>query len=86
MPLGDRSCFLLFNSGARTRKIRRMKRASSRPAAGKIRDWRVAIIRKKLERLGRVTAADRDAAEAAAVRDFQLTAEERKRLVIQEVQ
>jgi hypothetical protein len=45
-----------------------------------MRDWRVMIIRKKLERLGRVAATDRDAAEAAAVAEFQLNDYQRRRL------
>jgi hypothetical protein len=65
-----------------------MKRViiTSKPSpAAKVRDWRVMIIRKKMERLGRVAAADRDAAEAAAVEEFKLTDEQRKRLVLQEL-
>jgi hypothetical protein len=63
-----------------------MKRVSTKePPAAKLRDWRVAIIRKKLERLGRVAAADREAAEAAAVAEFGLTDEQRKRLLIEPV-
>ena len=62
-----------------------MKRVPSKPPpAAKVRDWRVAIIRKKLERLGRVAAVDREAAEAAAIEEFKLTDEQRKRLVLQE--
>jgi hypothetical protein len=62
-----------------------MKRVPRKPPAAKVRDWRVAIIRKKLERLGRVSAVDRDAAEVEAVREFQLDDWQRRRLVIQEV-
>ena len=51
-------------------------------ACPELRDWWVAIIRKELERLGRVTAADREAAEATAVEEFALTDHQRK---IQEV-
>ena len=50
-----------------------------------MRDWRIGLIRKRFERLGRVAAADRDAAEAAAVAEFKLTDEQRKRLLIEEV-
>ena len=50
-----------------------------------MRDWRIGLIRKRFERLGRVAAADRDAAEAEAVAEFKLTDEQRKRLLIEEV-
>jgi hypothetical protein len=56
-----------------------------KPPGAVVRDWRVAIIRKKLERLGRVAAADREAAEAAAIEQFGLTDHERKRLIVEEV-
>jgi len=59
-----------------------MKRVRSKTPAVKVRDWRVA---KKLERLGRVAAVDREAAEAAAIEEFQLNDWQRKRLVLQEV-
>ena len=64
-----------------------MKRVMSKPPGAKVqrRNWRIALIRKKLDRLGRVAAADRDAAEAAAVAEFKLTDEQRKRLLIEEV-
>ena len=69
------------------RQIPPMKRVTSTPPpVAKARDWRVAIIRKKLERLGRVAAGgDAEAAEAAAVQEFKLNDEQRKRLVIQPV-
>jgi hypothetical protein len=44
----------------------------------------VAIIRKRGEYLGTVEAVDKEAAEAAAVKAFDLTDEQRKRLVVQE--
>jgi len=63
-----------------------MKRVMSKPPGAQVqrRNWRIALIRKKLDRLGRVAAADRDAAEAAAVAEFKLTDEQRKRLLIEE--
>jgi len=62
-----------------------MKHVPSKTPAAKVRDWRIALIRKRLDRLGRVSAADRDAAEVAAVAEFRLTDEQRKRLLIEEV-
>ena len=60
------------------------RQAPESPPAAKMRDWRVSIIRKKLEHLGRVAAPDREAAETAAVEEFKLNDQQRKRLVIQE--
>jgi hypothetical protein len=63
-----------------------MKRVTSSPLpAVKARQWRASLIRKRIERLGRVAAADRDAAEAAAVEEFKLNDQQRKRLVIEPV-
>jgi hypothetical protein len=45
-----------------------MKRGLSKPPAATVRQWRVFIIRHRMESLGRVAAADRDAAEAVAMR------------------
>ena len=50
-----------------------------------LRTWRVAIIRKRGEYLGTVEAVDKEAAEAAAVEAFNLTYEQRERLVVQEL-
>jgi hypothetical protein len=53
-----------------------------RPA--KLRTWRISIIRKRGQYLGTVTAPNEKAAEAAAVAEFDLTDEQRRRLVVQE--
>jgi hypothetical protein len=45
----------------------------------------VSIIRNYLEYLGRLDAADREAAEAIAVTEFDLTDEQRNRLVLEKV-
>jgi hypothetical protein len=66
-------------SRARTRKSPEKKTAASRS-----RSWRVSLIRKCAQVLGNVEAASREAAEAAAVRTFELNDEQRKRLVVQE--
>ncbi len=49
-----------------------------------MRSWRASLIRKRGAYLGDVAAPDREAAEAAAVQEFKLTAEQRKRLVVEE--
>jgi hypothetical protein len=51
-----------------------------------LRPWRASIIRKRLGRLGRVWAADRDTAEVMAIQEFRLGEHERKRLLVEEVQ
>jgi hypothetical protein len=61
-----------------------MKRPTKKPAEPRM--WRVSLIRKRTEFLGRVQAPDREAAEAAApVQEFKLNDEQRKRLVLQEL-
>jgi hypothetical protein len=49
-----------------------------------LKTWRVSLIRKRGQILGDVEAPNRDAAEAAAIREFSLTEEQRRRLVVQE--
>jgi hypothetical protein len=64
---------------SRPRKSAGREAKTSRP-----RSWRAALIRKRAQVLGVVEAPDREAAEAAAVRTFNLTPEQRSRLVMQE--
>jgi hypothetical protein len=61
-----------------------MKAARKKPTAAKLRSWRVAIIRKRGQYLGTVEAPDEKAAEAAAMAEFDLSDEQRRRLVVQE--
>jgi len=55
-----------------------------KPFAAKLRSWRVSIIRKRGQDLGTVEAPNEKAAEAAAMAEFDLSDEQRRRLVIQE--
>jgi hypothetical protein len=55
-----------------------------RAAAAKLRSWRVSILRAQAQYRGDVEAPDQRSAEAEAVRQFKLSDEERKRLVVQE--
>jgi hypothetical protein len=55
-----------------------------KPTAAKLRSWRVSIIRKRGQYLGTVEARDQKAAEAAVVAEFDLSVEQRRRLVVQE--
>jgi hypothetical protein len=48
------------------------------------RSWRASLIRKRAQVLGDVEAPSREAAEAAAVRTFNLSPQQRSRLVVQE--
>jgi len=60
-----------------------MKAARKKTTAAKLRAWRVSIIRKRAQYLGTVDARDEKTAAAAAVAEFNLTDEQRKRLVLQ---
>jgi hypothetical protein len=46
--------------------------------------WTARLIRKKMEVLGTIYAPDEAAARAAAIAEFKLTAEQAKRLVLDE--
>jgi hypothetical protein len=69
------SCNMSFTESRFTRQ---------RPAAAKLRSWRVIIIRSKGEHLGTVEAVDRERAEAAAIKYFDLDQDQRGRLLILE--
>jgi hypothetical protein len=49
-----------------------------------LRSWRVIVICSKGEYLGSVEAADRDRAEAVAIKQFDLDQDQRSRLLIRE--
>jgi hypothetical protein len=59
-------------------------RARKKPTAAKLRSWRISIIRKRGQYLGTVEAPNEKAAEAAAVSEFDLSDEQRRRLVVSE--
>jgi hypothetical protein len=59
-------------------------RPTSKKAA-KLRSWRVAILRNRAQYLGDVEAPDEKAAEAAAVVEFKLSDDQRRRLVVREL-
>ena len=56
----------------------------SKPKAAASRRWRASLIRSQMQVLGDVEASSREGAEAAAVRTFNLSPEQRNRLVVQE--
>jgi hypothetical protein len=63
---------------------RSRKSTGKKTKAASLRSWRASLIRKRGQVLGDVDAPSREAAEAAAVRTFNLTDEQRSRLVVQE--
>jgi hypothetical protein len=58
--------------------------APSKRKAEKFRSWRVSILRQRAHYLGTVEAPDERSAEAAAVAQFGLDEEQRKRLAVRE--
>jgi hypothetical protein len=59
-----------------------MKSPKQKLTAGKLKRWRVTIIRQRAHHLGTIEASDAKAAEAEAIKLFDLTEEQRKRLSI----
>jgi hypothetical protein len=57
------------------------QRSTLKPAS-KLRTWRVSLLRQRAQYLGMVEAPDEKAAEAAAVAQFDLNDEQRKRLAV----
>jgi hypothetical protein len=55
------------------------------PQPPKPRTWRVSLIKKRMEYVGRVQAADKASAELVAATEFQLKDHERSRLFVEEV-
>jgi hypothetical protein len=72
----------MANESAPPRRLRIAKTMKQRPTAAKLRSWCASIIRKRAQRLGVADAGDEEAAAAAAIRDFGLTGEQRRRLII----
>jgi hypothetical protein len=72
----------MANESAPRKRLIAAKTMKQRPTAAKLRSWRASIIRKRAQRLGVTDAADEEAAAAAAIPDFGLTEEQRRRLII----
>jgi len=66
------------------RCVRVVRVPAKATTTAKLRQWRALLIRKHGQVLGTVEARDRAAAERAAVAEFNLDADQRKRLVVQE--
>jgi hypothetical protein len=58
--------------------------AKKKTGTAKLRTWRVSILRNRVQFLGFVEARDRQAAEAAATKQFNIGEEQRTRLIVQE--
>jgi hypothetical protein len=63
---------------------RRTSKDTPAKLAARMRSWRVSLLRGRAQPLGTVEAPDARAAEAAAVEQFQLSYEQRKRLAVRE--
>jgi hypothetical protein len=61
-----------------------MKSARNKPMVANLRSWRVILIRSRGEYCGSVEAPDRERAEAAAIKYFDLDQDQRGRLLILE--
>jgi hypothetical protein len=61
-----------------------MRAPEKKATAARLRAWRVSILRAPSQYIVDVHAPDQKSAEAAAVAEFKLDQEQRKRLVVQE--
>jgi hypothetical protein len=61
-----------------------MSPAKKKTGTAKLRTWRVSILRNRVQFLGFVEAPNRQAAEAAAAKQFNISEEQRLRLIVQE--
>ena len=59
---------------------------SMKPATEKItmRTWRASLLKKRVEYLGKIRAPNSTGAEAAAIEEFRLNDDQRRRLMLQE--
>jgi hypothetical protein len=55
------------------------------PQPPKPRTWRVSLIKKRMEYVGRVQALDKASAELVAATEFELNDHQRTRLFVEEV-
>jgi hypothetical protein len=58
--------------------------ASKKPPKETLRSWRVSILRQRAQVLGSLKARDEKAAQAEAVKQFSLSAEQHQRLAVRE--
>jgi hypothetical protein len=56
--------------------------SKKKPTAAKLRAWRAALLRSRAHLLGIVYAPDEKAAEAAAIAEFKIAEDMRRRLIV----
>ena len=59
-----------------------MRAPKKKPKAEKLRSWRASLMRSRAQRLGIVYASDEKSAEAKAIAEFKIGAEQRRRLIV----
>ena len=59
-----------------------MRAPKNKPAAAKLRSWRVALMRSRASYLGVVYAPDEKSSEAAAITEFKIGEDMRRRLIV----
>jgi hypothetical protein len=59
-----------------------MRAPKKKPTAVKLRPWRAALMRSRTHYLGVVYAPDEQSAEATAIAEFKIGAEQRRRLIV----
>ena len=59
-----------------------MRASKKKPTAAKLRPWRAALMRSRTHYLGVVHAADEKSAEAAAITEFKIAEDMRRRLIV----
>jgi hypothetical protein len=82
-PSGRDSIVRVCRRNVASMSSRPRKPSNANPCAAASRAWRALLIRRKGQVLGDVDAPSREAAEAEAVRTFNLSPEQRSRLVVQ---
>jgi hypothetical protein len=59
-----------------------MRVPKNKPTAAKLRPWRVALMRSRTHYLGVVYAPDEKTAEAAAIAEYKIGDDQRRRLIV----
>jgi hypothetical protein len=59
-----------------------MRTSKKKPAAAKLRTWRASLMRSRNQYLGVVYAPDEKSAEAAAIAEFKIAEDMRRRLIV----
>jgi hypothetical protein len=84
LPLATRAALLIRAGRPYLGSMKKPRPPQKKATADKLRSWRVSVLRARMQYRGDVQAPDQRSAEAEAVRQFKLSDEERKRLVLQE--